>query len=130
MGLWGAYYKKHMEAQALKEAVRFFQAIPDQEVAVALNAGYQRASYREGMKRAADLLALRSQRTHVPGVRIARLYAHAGDTDRAILWLRKADEAGETPLYHLGVAWDWDFLRSEPRFQELIRRMNFPPPRQ
>ena len=81
------------------------------------------------MKRAADILALRAQRSHVPGIRIARLYAHAGDTGRALLWLEKADEARETPLSHLGVAWDWDLLRSDPRFQELLRRLNFPPPR-
>lgn len=129
MGLWGAYYKKHMEAEALQEAVKFFNAINDEESAAALNAGYHQAGYREGMKRAADILTLRAQRSHVPGIRIARLYAHAGDTDRALLWLEKADEARETPLSHLGVAWDWDLLRSDPRFQELLRRLNFPPPR-
>lgn len=130
MGLWGAYYKKHMDAQAMQEAVRFFQTIHDQETAVALNAGYKQAGYKEGMKRGADILALRAQKTYAPGIRIARLYAHAGDTNRALLWLEKAEAARETPLLHLGVAWDWDSLRSDPRFQELVRRMNFPPPRQ
>ena len=127
MGLWGAYFKKQMDAQAIEEAVRFFQAINDKEAVAALNAGYRQAGYREGMKRAADVLALRAQRIHVPGIRIARLYAHAGDTDRAIRWLQKAYEAQEGPLIHLDVAWDWDSLRSDPRFQNLIRRMNFPP---
>lgn len=126
MGLWGAYYKKHMEAQALQEAVRFFQTINDPEAAAALNAGFQQAGYREGMKRAADTLALRAQRTHVPGIRVARLYAHAGDAGRAIQWLQKAYEGHESPLVHLGVAWDWDPLRSDPRFQDLMRRMNLP----
>ncbi len=129
MGLWGAYYKKHMEAQAMQEAVKFFDAIHDQEAVAALNAGYNQAGYREGMKRAADILALRAQRSHVPGIRIARLYAHAGDTNQALLWLEKADEARETPLSHLGVAWDWDSLRSDSRFQAILTRMSFPAPR-
>ena len=41
-------------------------------------------------------------------------------------WLERAYEQGETPLTHLNVAWDWDNLRDDPRFQDLLRRMNFP----
>ena len=78
------------------------------------------------MKRAANILALRAQKTHVPCIRVARLYAHAGETDKAIEWLAKADVARETPMGHLGVAWDWDSLRSDPRFEEILRHMNFP----
>lgn len=129
MGLWGAYYKKHMDDQAMQEAMRFFDVIHDQEAVAALSAGFHRAGYKEGMKRAADLLALRAQSTHVPGIRIARLYTHAGDKNRAILWLDKADEAREFPLCRLDVTWDWDSLRSDPRFQALLTRMNFPTPR-
>jgi len=127
LGLWGAYYRKHMEKEAGEEAVRFFEALPQHEAVVtALRTGYQQGGYREGMKRAADTLASRAQQSHVAGVRIARLYAHAGDTDRALFWLEKAFEASETPLVHLNVAWDWDQLRPDPRFKELLRRMNFP----
>lgn len=126
MGLWGAYYKKHMDAHAMEEAVRFFQTIHDQEAAEALEVGYKQAGYKQGMNRAADLLAHRAQSAYVPGIRIARLYAHAGDTNQSILWLNKADEARETTLLHLGVAWDWDSLRSDPRFQALLMRMDFP----
>ena len=32
----------------------------------------------------------------------------------------------QPPMTHLGVGWDWDSLRSDPRFQALLRRMNFP----
>lgn len=72
------------------------------------------------------MLAARSKRTHVPAVRIARLYAHAGDKDEVLRWLQKVCDERETPLMHLGVAWDWDFLRSDPRFQILLRTMNLP----
>ena len=60
-------------------------------------------------------------------MRIARLYAHAGDKDEVLRWLKKACDERETPLTHLGVAWDWDFLRSDPRFQDLIRRVGLTP---
>ncbi len=126
MGLWGAYYRKHMERDAWEEAIKFFEALHDQHAVAALTEGYQKGGYREGMRRAADVLAARSQHSHVAGVRIARLYAHAGNADRALFWLQKAYEARETPLVHLGVGWDWDQLRPDPRFQALLRRMNFP----
>ncbi len=127
LGLWGAYYRKHRDKEALEEAIKFFEALPDHEAMVAaLKSGYQQAGYREAMRRAASVLSSRAQHSHIAGVRIARLYAHAGDTDNAILWLQKAYDANETPLVHLGVAWDWDQLRSDPRFQDLMRHMNFP----
>ncbi len=126
MGLWGAYYKKQMPQEAMDEAIRFFEALNDQEAVAALQSGYHDAGYREGMKRAADTLARRAQHSHVAGVRIARLYAHAGATDQALAWLEKAYEAKETPLSHLAVAWDWEAMRSDPRMQDLLRRMGLP----
>jgi TolB-like protein/Tfp pilus assembly protein PilF len=126
MGLWGAYFKKHMDKEAYAEAVRFFEVLNDQEAVDALNAGFATAGYREAMKRAGDVLAARSQRTHVAGIRVARLYAHAGENDLALTWLKKAVDANETPTTHLAVAWDWDSLRPDPRFQTLLRRLNLP----
>ncbi len=41
-------------------------------------------------------------------------------------WLEKAYERRETPLSHLAVAWDWDFIRNDPRFRELLRRSGLP----
>ena len=129
MGLWGAYYKKHMETQAMREAIKFFQVIHDQETAAALSAGFQQAGYKEGMKRGAEVLAQRARQKYVPGIRVARLYAHAGDADRAIQWLQKADAAREATLCRLAVGWDWDSLRSDPRFQEIVGHQNYPPAR-
>ncbi len=126
LGLWGAYYKKHMEADAMAEAVKYFEAIHDQETVAALGAGYRQAGYREGMKRAGDLLALRAQQKMVPGVRIARFYAHAGSKDQALMWLDQAEQAREPRLSRLAVSWDWDSLRTDARFENLMRRMKFP----
>ncbi len=126
MGLWGAYYKKHMDREAYSEAVRFFEILNDPEAVDALRAGFASAGYPEAMKRAGDVLAARSRNTHVPGVRIARLYAHAGQNELALTWLERAFDANETPLEHLAVAWDWEALRPDPRFQALLRRLNLP----
>ncbi|HKW24574.1 MAG TPA: protein kinase [Terriglobales bacterium] len=126
LGIWAAFHQKGMNQEAEQEAEQFFLALGDQEVAGALREGYREAGYRRAMKRAADTLAGRTARTHVPAVRIARLYAHAGENERTLYWLEKAYAARESPLIHLAVARDWDGLRSDPRFQDLVRRMHLP----
>ena len=84
MGLWGAYYKKGMNDEALAEAIKFFVVLHDHEVADALTRGYAEGGYARAMHLGAEVLATRSKRTHVPAVRIARLYAHAGDKDEVL----------------------------------------------
>ncbi len=125
-GLWGALYQKRMYEAALAEAKTFFALLGDTEVAETLERGHVEAGYPGAMRLAADKLVARSNRMHVPPLRIARLYAHAGEKDRSLEWLEKAYEQHEFPLVHLNVGWDWDSLRDDPRFQDLLRRMNFP----
>jgi serine/threonine protein kinase/Tfp pilus assembly protein PilF len=126
LGLWGAFHQKRMDEEALAEAEKFFALLGDNEVAEALTRGYAEGGYAGAMRLAAEKLAARSNRTYVPAVRIARLYAHAGEKDQTLKWLEKAYQERESPLVHLNVGWDWDDLRSDPRFQDLLRRMNFP----
>ena len=126
LGLWGAYYKKGMFAEALEEAKEFFAAIGNHDVESALTRGYSTHDYARAMHLAAETLAAQSRRSYVPAVRIARLYAHGGDKDQVMKWLEKAYERRESPLTHLGVARDWDLMRDDPRFRELIRRFGLP----
>jgi TolB-like protein len=126
MGLWGAFYKKSMHERAVAEARKFFAVLGDSEVEDALKRGYAEGGYARAMHLGAEVLAARSTRTHVPAVRVARLYAHAGENDQVMKWLEKAYEQREVALIHLGVAWDWDIVRHDSRFQDLLRRMNFP----
>jgi hypothetical protein len=127
MGLWGAFYKKGADAEAIAAAKKFFSVLRDSEVVEALERSYPAAGYRSAMRRAGEALAARSQHSYVPGVRIVRVFAHAGETDRALHVLEKAHERHETALYHIGIGWDWDALRADPRFRALLRRMNLPP---
>lgn len=76
------------------------------------------------MRLAAEKLTARSKLTYVQPTQIARLYAHAGEKDRALDWLEKAYEEREPPLVHLRVGWDWDSLRSDPPLPISRGRMN------
>ncbi len=125
LALWGAFYQKGMFEEALDAAKKFFAALGDTDVEQCL-VYRDDQGYSEAMRRAAAKLAERATRSYVPAIRIARLYAHASEKDRAIEWLEQAYENRETPLIHLGVGWDWDSLRDDPRFQDLLRRMHLP----
>jgi len=128
MGLWGAFYKKKMYEEALDEAKKFFVVINDTEIMEALKSVYGgERGYQEAMHRAGQILAERSLKVHVPAIRIARLYAHAGAKEQTLQWLEKSFEQRELPLIHLNVGWDWDDVRDDPRFQNLLRQMKFLP---
>jgi hypothetical protein len=49
-----------------------------------------------------------------------------GEEDHALAWLEKAFNDRDPELGWIRVEPWFDPLRSEPRFHELVRRMNFP----
>ncbi|UCF04081.1 MAG: protein kinase [bacterium] len=53
-------------------------------------------------------------------------YAQLADKDQAFVWLEKAYEKHDGRMILLKVEPCWDPLRDDPRFQDLMRRMNFP----
>jgi TolB-like protein/DNA-binding winged helix-turn-helix (wHTH) protein/tetratricopeptide (TPR) repeat protein len=57
---------------------------------------------------------------------VAGIYAGMKDQDRALAWLGKAYQERSANLCLIQFAQDMDPLRSDPRFQYLLRRMNFP----
>jgi tetratricopeptide (TPR) repeat protein len=126
LGLWGAYYRQGRYEEALDAAREYFLATGDQAFADALAIGAGLGAYRASMKRAADAMVARSKQSHVPALRIARMFAHAGDNDRALQWLERAYENREPALMRLGVYWDWLDLHADPRFDNLLRRLNLP----
>jgi hypothetical protein len=78
------------------------------------------------MRQAAETLAARSTEAYVEPVTVADLYIRARANDRAITWLERAYQEHASLLVYLGVEPKWDPLRSDPSFQDLLRRMNFP----
>jgi hypothetical protein len=53
------------------------------------------------------------------------LYNGLGKTDQAFTSLEKAFEAKDVRLILLKVDPKWDNLRSDPRFADIMKRMNF-----
>jgi TolB-like protein/DNA-binding winged helix-turn-helix (wHTH) protein len=63
---------------------------------------------------------------YVSGFFFAEAYAGLGQSDEAITWLERAYEEHDQWLVFANSYPGLDRLRSEPRFQALMRRMNFP----
>ncbi len=57
---------------------------------------------------------------------VARHYIYAGDYDRTMDWLEKAFEVRDPNLPGIAYQPLSDPLRSDPRFQDLLSRMNLP----
>jgi TolB-like protein/DNA-binding winged helix-turn-helix (wHTH) protein/Tfp pilus assembly protein PilF len=61
-----------------------------------------------------------------PAMRIANNYAELGEDEKAFEWLDRSFREGDLGLYYLKVNPWLAPLRSDPRFQNLARRMNLP----
>jgi TolB-like protein/Tfp pilus assembly protein PilF len=57
---------------------------------------------------------------------IVFIYIGLGEKDKAFEWLEKSYEQRGSWLIHLKVDPMFDSLRSDPRFQDLLEKMNFP----
>ena len=68
----------------------------------------------------------RSKGTHVPSYYFAAVYAGLGDKDQAIASLEKAYEERSWYLVELAVDPQFDNLRSDPRYAELVRKIGLP----
>ena len=110
---------------ALEEAVRlsgrWIQAV------AALSHAYAVSDRREEAMRLIEELKERSERGQDSLVNIALVYTGLGRNDEAMIWLEKAYRARSAWLVQLSLKVDprWDPLRSDARFQDLLRRIGF-----
>ena len=74
-----------------------------------------------------DQLKDQSARSYVSSYSIGEVCLALGDRNQALDWLEKAYEERARALVMLKVEPKVDPLRSDPRFQDLLCRMNFPP---
>jgi TolB-like protein/DNA-binding winged helix-turn-helix (wHTH) protein/Tfp pilus assembly protein PilF len=73
-----------------------------------------------------DELKEGSRQHHISASLFTEAYIGLGEKDEAMTWLERAYEEHDQWMVYIKSYPGWDALRSEPRFQALVRRMNFP----
>jgi serine/threonine protein kinase/tetratricopeptide (TPR) repeat protein len=120
------FLRKGMYEESLVELKASYSLMGDKEVEEALTQGYAQSGYRGSMKRAADLMAARAKKIYVPPFDAAALYSLAGENDKAFEWLEKCLEDRSPHMPYLDAYPELEPLRDDPRFEELLHKMNLP----
>jgi serine/threonine protein kinase/tetratricopeptide (TPR) repeat protein len=127
--LGDAYVQKSMYKESI---VEFEQALVissgNTQALSGLGHAYAAAGRRPEAQTVLDKLNLLSKQRYVSAGFRARIYAGLGEKDLAFEWLEKA-YADRNINAGVGIKLDpvYDPLRSDPRFQDLLRRMNLQP---
>jgi len=126
------------QGQALEQLGRYAEALPplkkghmaladNPSVLVAEEARvYALSGRRADALRTLDQLMAMSKHTQVSKYAIASVYMALGDKDQAFARLNQACAERSVNLEFLKVAPELDVLRSDTRFQDLVRKLNLP----
>ena len=87
---------------------------------------YARQGKKQEAEKVMDELVQRSKKTYVSPVHLATIYTGLGDRERALTALEQAYQEHDPYMIYLKVSPPLESLQSEPRFQALLRGMNFP----
>jgi TolB-like protein/DNA-binding winged helix-turn-helix (wHTH) protein/Tfp pilus assembly protein PilF len=132
------YIAHHNLARAYIEKGMYQQAIEELEKAMALGGrdalslgvlahAYGKAGRRQEALKLVNELLQRPNREHVPPWRpLAIAYSGLGDKDKAFACLETAYERRSGALFELNAQLLYAPLRSDPRFQDLARRIGLP----
>ena len=126
-GLGWAYREKKMYPEAIAALERSVSRSGRHELPLASLAGvYGFAGRRSEALKLIDELKARARLHYVPSSLFAEAYLGLGERNRALGWMERAYEEHDQGMVYIKAYPGWDALRSEPRFQALVRRMNFP----
>lgn len=95
-------------------------------VDAALGLAYAVSGQQEETKKMAKTFQETFSKRYIPPTYFGMLYAGMGDTTRAIMWLNKALSERADGLTWLGVEPMLDQMRSDPRFQDLLKQIGLP----
>jgi TolB-like protein/DNA-binding winged helix-turn-helix (wHTH) protein/Tfp pilus assembly protein PilF len=121
--LTAIYEQKQMYGEAIAELQKVvtLQGAPPEKLA-----GLQHAYQQSGSEGYWMWQLSEAKRRNAP-YEIALVYARLGNAGQAVAWLEKSYQQHDWHMVQLKTLRAWDSVRSDPRFQDLLRRMNFPP---
>jgi DNA-binding winged helix-turn-helix (wHTH) protein/TolB-like protein/tetratricopeptide (TPR) repeat protein len=120
-----AYEYQGKSDEAVAEALKA-KPVANGTEANALRAAYDAAGWKGYWQKQLELLEADAARNYVPAFARAVLYARLGNKDQAFFWLDKAYEERSSRMPDLKVIPLFDNLRTDARFEALVRRVGLP----
>jgi len=111
-------FEKALEAERLELEWR-----GDTVLLAALDEGRDVAGPTGAMRAIAEALVARSNESYVDPFEIGKTFAKAGMIDEALHWLNRALEYGSPEITYLAFRPDFDVLRDDPRFDDLLEHV-------
>jgi len=121
------YDQKGQLTQSIAELQKAASLAPCNQVLGELGRAYAISGKRREAQKVADGLIAQWKSTHVGAYDTAIIEVGLGNKDQALTWLERAYEDRTFFMINLKIEPELDPLHSEPRFQDLLRRMNFGP---
>lgn len=121
--LAAAYAQKGRFDEAVAEMCRRFELIGRGEEVPALKKAYADFGWKGFWRKRLQFTTERSKQTYISPSSTAWIYAQLRNMPQALAWLERAYREHDHDLVYLKVDHTWDSLRSESRFQELLKRM-------
>jgi tetratricopeptide (TPR) repeat protein len=122
--LASAYLQKGMPEEALQQRRRWLELKGGGRTGPLAHA-YALVGRRAEAQKLLHELVQRSGEELLHPANVALVYAALGEKDEAFAWLDKAYDAYDSHLFQLRDP-QWDPLRDDQRFSELLRRLNLP----
>jgi tetratricopeptide (TPR) repeat protein len=130
-GLSNAYWGLHKYTQTIQEsgiAAQLMGDVNGAEVTAGMDAGFRSGGWPAALHRAVEIsIAQRKAKAglYVSPYGIAELCAELGDKEHAFEWLTTAYQEHDNNLINLRTDYAVDSLRSDPRYDELVRKIGF-----
>ena len=124
--LGSSYAAKGMYPEAVAELRKYLELDPDPTGKGYLGLYLAKSGQRdEALKLLAELKQESTQR-YVQSIALAYVYLGLGQKEEAYVWLEREISERASNARYFGVLIELDELRSEPRFREMLKRMNLP----
>jgi pentatricopeptide repeat protein len=128
MHLGNAYLEKRMPEKAVAEFERALSASGNNALyRSSLVRGLAQAGRIAEAEKLLNEMKADAKQKYISPLEIAAACTGLGHTDEAMAWLDRAYAERSPTLYILNAEPRWDTLRSNPRFQALLRRIGLVP---
>ena len=117
------YWAQGDRDKALEAERRELDYRGDSILLAALERGLDAAGPSGALHTMAEALVERAEKSYMDPFVIGETFARAGAVDEALLWLERAAELGSFETTYMALRPDFDLLREDPRYQDLVDRV-------